>query len=159
MPEIRHRGPLGLLLAALLLGGGAAVAVAKPLPPLSIMWQVDSTLSPEGTHAVALTLEARDGFPELAVAIELPRGFTLVEGEARWSGHLERDSAVRLDYVVHGPGPGRITARIEGNTASNVHFSRAVAVHVPEATAQEKGLGPSGPPRAGTPGVREYRSP
>jgi hypothetical protein len=160
MPEIRQsaRAPaiLGVLLALFLPGA----AVAKPLPPLSVLWHVDSSAR-EGpaVHRVAVTLAAREAFDDLRVKIVLPEGFDLSEGPTEWRGPLAGGDALTLPLVVRAPGPGTVTLELEGRTASNVHFSRSVVVHVPEPMEKPKGTdGPARPEPGPTPGIREYPS-
>jgi hypothetical protein len=165
LPEIRRRaarlGPLCLLagLAAGAAGVVVAPAAAKPLPPLTVMWQVDSTPDPGGgaSHRVTLTVTAREPFDDLAVEARVPAGFTLAEGTGRWRGALARDGAVGVAFVVRGPAAGRVPVEITGKTASNVHFSRTVAVDVPESHDKSALPAPPGPREPGpTPGIREF---
>lgn len=164
MPEFRHSSRRGGLLrpflAVLLLAGGVQAALAKPLPPLSILWHVDSSADRgPAVHRVNVTLAAREDFDDLHVRIVLPEGFDLSEGPVEWRGPLAADAALTLPLVVRAPGPGRVTLEIEGRTASNVHFSRIVVVHVPEPKEKPKAPGrPQEPDPGATPGIREYPS-
>jgi hypothetical protein len=164
MPEIRQSARAwalwAVLLAVLLPGVGERAALAKPLPPLSVLWHVDSSAR-EGpaVHRVAVTLAAREPFDDLRVRIRVPEGFDLSEGPTEWRGPLAGGDALTLPLVVRAPAPGTVTLELEGRTASNVHFSRTVVVHVPEPMEKPKGTeGPARPEPGPTPGIREFPS-
>lgn len=160
MPEFRHLGPAAATVV-LLLGLLAAPGFAKPLPPLSIFWQVDSVGAGEGSYEVALTVTARAPFPNVAVALELPDGMALLDGEPRWDGDLEDNEAHTVRIRVGAPAPGVVRAQVIGKTASNVQIRRTVRIKVPEPETREPetrkpgGVVSESPE---TPGIRELPS-
>jgi hypothetical protein len=164
MPEFRHLGPVAAaltLLLGLLAAVGGGPGFAKPLPPLSIFWQVDSTDAAQGLYEVALTVTARAPFPNVSVALELPEGMALRDGEPRWDGDLEDNEAHTVRVRVHAPAPGVVRAEVTGKTASNVQIRRTVRIDVPEPeTLEPETSKPGGvvsePPA--TPGIRELPS-
>jgi len=167
MPEIRHFPPfrafcalLWAVPALLLAAWGAPPAVAKPLPPLTVMWHVDSS-APTGpaVHRVTVTLAAREDFDDLDVRITVPEGVDLAEGPTEWRGPLAEGAALTLPLVIRAPGPGRVSLEIAGQTASNVHFSRTVTVDVPQPIEKPKPQDrPVAPEPGPTPGIREFPS-
>lgn len=166
MPEFRRTAPAALVLCLALglpAGVGEGTAAAKPLPPLAVFWQVDSTAAAAGVYGVALNVFARTAFPALAVEMALPPGFEALEGSLTWAGPMAKDETRTILVRVHAPAPGTVTARISGKTASNVQFSRTVRVDVPEPEnpPTEAGKPASGEPAVSgdaTPGVHEVPS-
>lgn len=160
MTEIRRFWALGvgvwLLLAALaaLWPGGV---FAKPLPPVSVLWNLDTLEGGAGTHRITLTLNAVSP-ARLSVSVRLPGRFQLLEGPSRWEGDVGPGTHT-LVYTLSAPGPGAVTLSIQGKTASNVHFAQSVVVHVgkTENTAPAEPPEPS-PSVEGPGGVREHWS-
>jgi hypothetical protein len=147
----------------LLLGTLGGPAEAKPLPPVSVFWQVDSTAGADGDYGVALTVLARSDFPDLAVEFALPAGFSVLDGDLTWAGSMARDETRTFRVRVHAPAPGTVSARVSGGTASNVQFSRTVSVDVPEPKNEPATSGKADATREGmsaepAPRVREFPS-
>jgi len=166
MPDFRRPARAALFLCVLLgplAALGAGSAGAKPLPPLSVFWQVDSTAGADGVYGVALNVLARADFTDLAVDMALPAGFEVLEGNPAWAGPLGRDETRTVQVRVRTRAPGTVTARVSGKTASNVQFQRTVSVDVPEPNQQPSEAvktGPTDPAASGdaTPGIHELPS-
>jgi len=166
MPEFRRLAPAALILClglGLPAGVGEGTAAAKPLPPISVFWQVDSTAAADGVYGVALNVLARVPFPDLTVEMALPPGFEALDGSLAWEGPLGKDETRTIQVRVHAPAPGTVSARVSGKTASNVQFTRTVRVDVPEPENPPTEAGkpaPGEPDVSGeeTPGIHELPS-
>lgn len=152
--KIRHWAAfIALSLAAWGCVSGAALA-AKPQSPLSLSWQLDSTPGADGALHLAVTVHtavALDG----RVQLQAPGGVEVLEGAKQWNGALAQgDTAFTWRLRVNRPG--RVTVRVNAGSASNVHYSRAVTIRVPEGTA----ISPHAPapPSSVHDGVREHPS-
>jgi hypothetical protein len=166
MPDFRRSAGAALILCLALApvaAVGEGTAAAKPLPPVSLSWQVDSTAAADGVYGVALNVLARAPFPDLTVEVALPPGFEALEGSLRWTGPMAKDETRTIQVRVRAPAPGRVTARVSGKTASNVQFTRTVGVDVPEPENPPTEAGKPAPEEGGasaspTPGIHELPS-
>lgn len=153
--KIRRWAAATLLLAFGVVGCtfGAAMA-AKPMSPLTLSWQMDSTPDAEGALRLTVTAHAPmvlDG----RVQLQVTGGVDVVEGPKQWTGPVGGGDT-EFVWRLRVNRPGRVMVRINASSASNVHYSRSVTIRVPEGTAISPH--PAAPQSPVHEGVREHPS-
>ncbi len=134
MPEnrqIRHFPAVLFLAIALYLCMGTVPLTAKPLPPVSANWEVNSPVAPDEAFRLALTVEAKVDFLSVQMEPSAKGGARFTRVPALWEGSMARGERVRVVFEATGAPGGRVSVRISGQTASNVHFSRTFTAYVP----------------------------
>jgi hypothetical protein len=162
VPKIRQIGVLlGLMLVCLWLPMMGAVdsGFTKPLPPVSYQWE--RQVKGDRLYLV-LHVMATAHLSQLVVRIG---GNLVPKGQTEWHGPLESGKRASLILWVPLDATGAVDARVEGVTASNVHFSHGSRTHVPKpptiAPPAPRPPAPGSPAATTTPGspaprVREF---